>query len=110
MGVKRTAQWSRALIGHGKPPETPVAIIQWCSWPKQQMTRCTLGTVEQVVTEHTLRPPAVFIVGEVVDRAPETSWFAATTSFGLPVSSEPPVDMSKPPRDRLRPVHAVGTN
>jgi len=76
MGVTRAAEWSAALLAHGKPPETPVAIVRRCTWSEQQMIRCTLGTVAKTIQEHELRPPAVFVVGKVVDRAPERSWFA----------------------------------
>ena len=82
MGVTKAVHWSRALIEHGKPPETPVAIVRWCSRARQQMVRCTLGTVAEVVDEQGLRPPAVFVVGSVVDCAPQLSWFAARPLFG----------------------------
>ena len=39
--------------------------------------RCTLDKVVEVVAEHAIRPPAVVVIGKVVDRAPELSWFAA---------------------------------
>ena len=77
MGVRKAEQWSRALIEHGKPPETPVAIVRWCTRPEQRTVRCTLQTVARVVAEQGIRPPAVFVVGTVVQRAPEFSWFDA---------------------------------
>ncbi len=76
MGVKKVARWSRSLIEHGKPPETPVAIVRWCTRTRQQTVRCTLATVVEVVHKQELHPPAVFVVGKVVDRAPQISWFA----------------------------------
>ena len=105
MGVTRAARWSRALIEHGKPPETPVAIVLRCSWPKQKMVCCTLATVAEVVAKQGLRPPAVFVVGKVVDRAPQLSWFAARTSLGVPVPSEVPRDTPEELRDRLPSAH-----
>ena len=77
MGVKRSAIWSRALMDEGKPPETPVAIVRWCTRAQQQMERCTLETVTDVVASRKIRPPSLFVVGNVVDRAPDLSWFAA---------------------------------
>lgn len=82
MGVKRSRVWSRALIEHGKPPETPVAVVRWCSRSGQETVRCTLATVADEVERLQLRPPAVFVVGDVVDRAPERSWFASLPLFG----------------------------
>jgi uroporphyrinogen III methyltransferase/synthase len=77
MGVTTAAKWSGALVEHGKSPRTPVAIIRRCTWAQQQMFRCTLGTVAETVERAGLHPPAVFVVGHVVDRAPQRSWFAA---------------------------------
>jgi uroporphyrinogen III methyltransferase/synthase len=84
MGVGNVAEWSQSLIGHGKPPDTPVAIVRWCSRPDQETHRCTLATAASVVSEKGIRPPSVFVVGRVVDHAPPpgTSWFAARPLFG----------------------------
>ena len=82
MGVRRSEIWSQALIREGKPPETPVAIVRWCTRPQQRMVRCTLETVAEVVASQEFRPPSLFVVGNVVDRAPDLSWFAARPLFG----------------------------
>ncbi|MGD8866063.1 MAG: uroporphyrinogen-III C-methyltransferase [Gemmatimonadales bacterium] len=96
MGVRRVAEWSGALIEQGKSPETPVAIVRWCSRAQQRTIRCTLGTVVNVVEEQDIRPPAVFVVGSVVGRAPEVSWFesrplisARVLVTGSPGTAEP---------------------
>jgi uroporphyrinogen III methyltransferase/synthase len=65
MGMTTARQWSEALLAHGKPAETPVAIVRRVTWPDQQIWPCTLGSVAAVIEEHALRPPAVIIVGEV---------------------------------------------
>jgi uroporphyrinogen III methyltransferase/synthase len=85
MGVTKIAQWSRALIERGKPPETPVAIVRWCTWSRQQTIRCTLGTVAEIVHEQGIRPPVLFVIGEVVDHAPQLTWFAARPLFNTRV-------------------------
>jgi len=66
MGVSTAAQWSAALVREGKPPATPVAIVRRCSWPDEEMVRCTLGEVAEVIATRGVRPPAVILVGEVV--------------------------------------------
>jgi len=71
MGVRQAERWSRQLIEHGKPPETPVAVVRWCTRASQRTIRCTLGSVTEVVAEQKVRPPSVFLVGKVVGRAPE---------------------------------------
>jgi uroporphyrinogen III methyltransferase/synthase len=70
---------------NGKPGDTPVAVVQWCSRARQQTVRCTLETVAQVVGERGLRPPSLFVVGKVVDHAPSLSWFEERPLFGTSV-------------------------
>lgn len=85
MGVKWAGRWSGALMEHGKPADTPVAVVQWCSRARQQTCKCTLETVTQVIGEKGLRPPALFVVGKVVDHAPALSWFQERPLFGTSV-------------------------
>ena len=85
MGVKFAGRWSGALMEHGRSPDTPVAVVQWCSRARQQTVKCTLGTVEQVIGEKGLRPPSLFVVGKVVDHAPTISWFQERPLFGTTV-------------------------
>ncbi len=101
MGVLRAARWSQALIEHGKPSETPVAIVRWCSRAQQQTVRCTLGTVAEVVGKQGLRPPAVIVVGKVVDHAPQLSWFAERPLFGTRVLVAGSPGTARKLRDRL---------
>jgi len=75
MGVTTASHWTTALILDGKPADTPAAIVHRCSLPDQQVFRCTLGTVADVIERHKLRPPAIVIVGKVVDLAPAQVWF-----------------------------------
>ncbi len=85
MGVRRAPEWSRALIAQGKAPNTPVAIVQWCSRAEQQTVRCTLETVSATIDDHEIRPPALFVVGRVVDHAPDASWFESRPLFGTTI-------------------------
>ncbi len=85
MGVGRAEKWSSSLIEHGKRAATPVAIVRWCSRAQQEVVRCTLGTVASTVTDRGIRPPSVFVIGDVVARAPDVPWFAARPLFGTRV-------------------------
>jgi uroporphyrinogen III methyltransferase/synthase len=66
MGMTSSRQWSAALLGGGRSPDTPVAIVRRASWPDQTTVRCTLATVADVIERQKLHPPAVIVVGEVV--------------------------------------------
>ncbi|MGD2122798.1 MAG: uroporphyrinogen-III C-methyltransferase [Gemmatimonadota bacterium] len=85
MGVKWAGQWSGALMEHGMSPDTPVAVVQWCTRARQQTVKCTLGTVADVIGEKGIRPPSLFVVGKVVDHAPDLSWFQERPLFGTTV-------------------------
>ena len=82
MGIATAPQWSQALIQGGLSPHTPVAIIRLCTWPDQQILRCSLGNLAETLAAHQVQPPVVIIVGEVVSRMPKTSWFQARPLFG----------------------------
>ncbi len=82
MGVTTADRWADALIRAGKSPATPTAVVRRASWPDQQTFRCTLGSLVDVIAQKRIRPPAVIIVGEVVDLAPETTWFNSRPLFG----------------------------
>ena len=69
MGVSTAPQWSAALIKEGKSPKTPVAIVRRCSWPDQEIAFCTLGTVAEMLSTCSILPPAVILVGDVVELA-----------------------------------------
>jgi len=101
MGVRRAEQWSQALIQHGKPPQTPVAIVRWCTRARQQTVRCTLADVVEVVQREGLRPPSLFVVGKVVDRAPDLSWFTQRPLFNTGVLVAGSTGTSQRLRDQL---------
>ena len=66
MGVTQAPRIVRNLMTNGKNPETPVAMIRWGTLPQQQILKGTLADIVQKMDEHNFKPPAIFIVGEVV--------------------------------------------
>ncbi|MFI7437609.1 uroporphyrinogen-III C-methyltransferase [Micromonospora haikouensis] len=66
MGLKNLAAIAGTLIGHGRPADTPVAVVQEGTTGDQRSLRSTLGAVAADVVEAGLRPPAVVVVGDVV--------------------------------------------
>ncbi|QBI55390.1 uroporphyrinogen-III C-methyltransferase [Streptomonospora litoralis] len=71
MAVERIEAIAAALVEHGREPDTPVALVQEATMPTQRTVRATLATVGRVVRESAVRPPAVIVIGEVVDVAGE---------------------------------------
>ncbi len=66
MGVERVEAIARALVEHGKPADTPVAVVQEGTTAAQRRVDATLCTVARRVAEEGVRPPAVIVIGEVV--------------------------------------------
>ncbi len=66
MGVDTAPAIATALIEHGRAPETPVAVVADGSTPTQRTVRTTLGGLGQTLADEGIRPPAVWVVGEVV--------------------------------------------
>jgi uroporphyrinogen III methyltransferase/synthase len=85
MGVTTAEHWSHALIAAGKPRTTPVAVLRRVSLPDQKRIDTTLAEVASVVKQNKLRPPAVFIVGEVAEHGADWSWFDKRPLFGQKV-------------------------
>jgi uroporphyrin-III C-methyltransferase/precorrin-2 dehydrogenase/sirohydrochlorin ferrochelatase len=67
MGLKNLAAITATLIAHGRPPETPAAVVQEGTTGSQRVLRSTLADVAADVQAGGLRPPAVVVVGDVVD-------------------------------------------
>jgi uroporphyrin-III C-methyltransferase/precorrin-2 dehydrogenase/sirohydrochlorin ferrochelatase len=70
MGVDTAPAIAAALVEHGRAPGTPVAVITDGSTVTQRTVRTTLADLPRVVADEGIRPPAVWVVGRVVDLAP----------------------------------------
>jgi uroporphyrin-III C-methyltransferase/precorrin-2 dehydrogenase/sirohydrochlorin ferrochelatase len=66
MAVQRFPDLMNNLIGHGRPADTPVAIIEKGTTPEQRVIRGTLGQLTLLADAHRVAAPAMLIVGEVV--------------------------------------------
>ena len=67
MGVSGLSTAATGLMAHGKPAATPVAIVESGFSPEQRTTVGTLATITDLARERDVRPPAVVVIGAVVD-------------------------------------------
>ncbi len=65
MGVGRLDSIARALIDGGRAASTPAALVQEASTPRQRVATGTLATIAEIARERDIRPPALFVVGDV---------------------------------------------
>lgn len=101
MGVTTVATWTGQLIAAGKPASTPVAVVRRCSFPDQTVLRSTLGELPETIVAAKLRPPVIFVVGEVVDLAPTLSWFDRRPLFGKRILVTRPLSQAEALRSPL---------
>ncbi len=82
MAVKNIDLLAEKLIKNGRDPETPVAVIRWGTRPDQQTLVSVLKDIGKLVREKDIRPPAVTIVGDVVNLRKELNWYEKKPMFG----------------------------
>ncbi|HEY6839200.1 MAG TPA: uroporphyrinogen-III C-methyltransferase, partial [Geobacteraceae bacterium] len=82
MGVKNLGQITANLVAHGRPPETPVALIRWGTRPEQEVLTGTLATIAELARAASFKAPAITVVGEVVGLREKLRWFDNRPLFG----------------------------
>ena len=66
MGLRNIPQIAAILVVHGRPPDTPIAVVSRGTTQKQATVAGTLATIADRLKEAALAPPAVTVIGEVV--------------------------------------------
>lgn len=82
MAVKNIDLLTQKLIDHGRNPDTPVGVVRWGTRADQKTLVSTLKDVASLVREKDIRPPAVMVVGDVVNLRNELQWFEKKPLFG----------------------------
>ncbi|MEM1418421.1 MAG: uroporphyrinogen-III C-methyltransferase [Myxococcota bacterium] len=82
MGMRKLALLMETLERHGRPRDTPVAIVRWASLPKQTTVVGTVGDIAEKAARAGLGLPSLIIVGEVVRLRKTLRWFDDRPLFG----------------------------
>src|SRR5206468_612293 len=82
MGLKSLRDVLRRLAEAGKPPETPAACIRSGTRPDQQTVVGTVGDIADRVERAGFTPPAVLVVGEIVQRRESLLWYERRPLLG----------------------------
>ncbi len=82
MAVKNIGVLTQKLIENGRDPDTPVAVIRWGTRPDQRTLQGSLKDIADLVLERDIKPPAVMVVGEVVNLRQELKWYELKPMFG----------------------------
>lgn len=82
MGIKNLPIIVNDLVTNGKDPKTPIAIIEKGATADQRVTIGTLENIVNLAQERKIVPPAITIIGEVVNLRDTFKWFEDTQLFG----------------------------
>src|SRR5512143_1188751 len=82
MGMKNLQNIVDNLVSNGRDAGTPVAAIQWGTRTDQRVVTATLRNIVDRVKDARLGPPAIIVVGEVVNLRQTLNWFETKPLFG----------------------------
>ncbi|WP_459615262.1 siroheme synthase CysG [Bordetella sp. 2513F-2] len=78
MGVSELERLGARLVDHGRPADTPYALVENGSRPEQRVIAGTLATLAADARAGAVRSPALLIVGEVAALADRLAWYSET--------------------------------
>jgi uroporphyrinogen III methyltransferase/synthase len=82
MGTDRLDDWTKSLVAHGMPPDTPVAMVRWGTMGRQKSVAGTLATIAALAAREKISPPVLTIIGDVVKLRGKLNWFEQRPLFG----------------------------
>ena len=82
MGVKNLPAICKKLINSGRSKYEPVAVIHRGTSNKQKTVIGDLSNIAEEIKKAALTPPAMIIIGEVVNLKDKISWFEDKPLFG----------------------------
>ncbi len=85
MGMRKLGSLMQLLVEHGRAPETPAAVVQWASLPKQRTVVGTVADIADKARAAGVGLPALTIVGDVVSLRERLRWYDEKPLFGLRV-------------------------
>jgi uroporphyrin-III C-methyltransferase/precorrin-2 dehydrogenase/sirohydrochlorin ferrochelatase len=75
MGLKGLPVICNELTAHGLPGETPIALVQQATTPRQRVFTATLATINHEITGKEIQAPTLIVVGHVVKLHEKLNWF-----------------------------------
>ncbi|HWP49134.1 MAG TPA: uroporphyrinogen-III C-methyltransferase [Candidatus Limnocylindrales bacterium] len=78
MGLRNLPYIVKQLLEYGKPPQTPVALIEWGTVAEQKVAIGNLQNIVEKAVEQNFKPPTTIIIGEVVQLHKKLNWFGKT--------------------------------
>jgi len=82
MGVGQLQENAQRLIDAGRGVNTPAAVVEWGTLPRQRTVAGPLGDIARIADEARISSPALVVIGDVVGLRDELSWFESRPLFG----------------------------
>jgi uroporphyrinogen III methyltransferase / synthase len=82
MGVKNLHYITSNLVAYGKGGDTPAALIRWGTTEDQETLTGALSDIARKAEDRKFSPPAILVVGDVVNLRKELNWFETKPLFG----------------------------
>jgi uroporphyrinogen III methyltransferase/synthase len=82
MGVGNLPRIAETLMEHGRSSNTPVAVIRSGTLLEQKTLVGTLQNIAQLAEDKGMKPPAIIVVGDVVNLNDQLNWFENRPLFG----------------------------
>jgi uroporphyrinogen III methyltransferase / synthase len=86
MGVQRLAQIATSLMGAGRDPQEPAAVVEHGTLPTQRTVTATLQTIAEHVAQERIGSPSITVVGAVAGLSEQLSWAARGPLAGRTVA------------------------
>jgi uroporphyrin-III C-methyltransferase/precorrin-2 dehydrogenase/sirohydrochlorin ferrochelatase len=75
MGLVGLSQICKQLVAHGKPANTPAALVERGTLPDQRVHVGTLSSLPEIVESQKVRAPTLVIIGDVVGLQSKLNWY-----------------------------------
>ena len=85
MGVKNLPEICRQLVEKGRDPRTPAAVIERGATLAQRTVTGTLADIAQAARAAAIKPPAILVVGGVVELRETLKWWETRPLWGKTV-------------------------
>ncbi|MDP2306466.1 MAG: uroporphyrinogen-III C-methyltransferase [Pseudomonadota bacterium] len=74
MGLNNLEELARRLIDAGRPGDTPAAVVQEATTPRERFVHGTLADIARRVADAGIGAPATIVIGAVAGLAAELAW------------------------------------
>jgi len=102
MGVKTLPELMRKLMESGLSPETPALVVERGTLGIQRCINGTVATIADLALQAVIEPPALFVLGQVVELREKLAAAAALPLQGKTIMVTRPADQAGETYRRLR--------